>query len=125
MLKLLFVFGIFTSTSFASEFQPFIFGGNNATRGQFKYFGSLRYLLNGAEVHGCGASILSTRWSLTAAHCINFELDDQTIDGLDLMVGTVELLDPGTRYNIVKLLRHPSFLMLDLSPVGIHWILNE
>lgn len=40
-------------------------GGLDATRGQFPYQLSLRY----ARQHICGASILSERHGLTAAHC--------------------------------------------------------
>ncbi|KAG5680161.1 hypothetical protein PVAND_009686 [Polypedilum vanderplanki] len=125
MLKSLYFIGIFIfSSSLANEIQPFLFGGNNATRGQFKYFGSLRYVLGNVEVHGCGSSILNTRWSLTAAHCTDIEIGID-IDRLDMVVGTVELADPGIRYNIVEILNHPKYVNLDLSVIGIYWVLND
>jgi secreted trypsin-like serine protease len=124
MIKLLILISFFVSTlTLESLPSPFIVGGNNATRGQFKYFGSLRYRLGAVEVHQCGASILNTRWSLTAAHCFDFDLS--IIDGVDMVVGSVSLSDPGTRYNIVEIVKHPAYLSLDLSSIGINWILNE
>lgn len=42
-----------------------IYGGQEAELGQFPHMVSLRYL----HKHLCGASILSNRFVLTAAHC--------------------------------------------------------
>lgn len=100
-------FTLFTIISSAFAQVPYIFGGNNATQGQFPYFGSLRYILNSAEVHGCGASILNTRWALTAAHCTDY--DPSSIDELNMVVGTITLSDPGTRYKIIDIINHPSY----------------
>lgn len=103
MLK---VFTFLTIISLAFAQVPLVFGGKNATKGQFPYFGSLRYRLNEAEVHGCGASILNSQWALTAAHFTNF--DPSAIDELNMVVGTVTLSDAGTRFKIIKIINHPN-----------------
>lgn len=49
------------------ELSPRIIRGKDAKDGQFPYQVSLRRRMNGQ--HFCGASIISTRFLLTAAHC--------------------------------------------------------
>jgi secreted trypsin-like serine protease len=71
------------------------------------------------EVHGCGASILNERWSITAAHCVDY--DPSAIDGLDMVVGSVALSDPGMRYHIIEIIIHPAYVNID----RIFWVLNE
>lgn len=66
MLKFIFAVALgLTIQSFAKceDVNQFIVGGNDAVDGQFPYFASLRYLAD--EVHGCGGSIVNTRWILT------------------------------------------------------------
>lgn len=43
-----------------------IIGGSNADIKDFPYQLSVRY----KGKHGCGASIISPKWALTASHCL-------------------------------------------------------
>lgn len=58
-----------------------IVGGQDATRGQFPYQLSLRY----ARQHICGASILSEKHGLTAAHC---HISNALPRNYDVLAGT-------------------------------------
>ncbi|KAF5285999.1 hypothetical protein FQR65_LT12996 [Abscondita terminalis] len=68
-----------------------IVGGSNAGIGQYPHQVSLRY----QGSHFCGGSVISTRWVLTAAHCIG-----QTIMSSTVVVGTNQLNWGGQSYNI-------------------------
>lgn len=57
-----------SSIADARGLTPLIIGGKDAKDGQFPYQVSLRTRIIGNQ-HFCGASIISTRYLLTAAHC--------------------------------------------------------
>ncbi|XP_049773116.1 trypsin-1-like [Schistocerca cancellata] len=46
-----------------------IYGGHDATRGEFPYQVSLQHVALGLRYHNCGGSILSSNVILTAGHC--------------------------------------------------------
>ncbi|XP_046988936.1 trypsin-1-like [Schistocerca americana] len=46
-----------------------IYGGHDATRGEFPYQVSLQYVLLFFQYHNCGGSIISSNAILTAGHC--------------------------------------------------------
>ncbi|KAF2897709.1 hypothetical protein ILUMI_08464 [Ignelater luminosus] len=53
-----------------------IVDGENATAGQFPYMISLSIVVNQTVMkHLCGGTILTTSWSVTAAHCIDDEIE--------------------------------------------------
>jgi len=64
MLALAVLFCIF-ATTFASR-SPYIVNGRDANVGEFPWQGSLQVW----RQHTCGASLVSSTWLVTAAHCI-------------------------------------------------------
>ncbi|CAG2176598.1 unnamed protein product, partial [Oppiella nova] len=55
--------------------------------------------------HGCGASIISAQWVVTAAHCVSEHDPAQFI----LRCGTLKHAEPGTDFNIAEFIVHPEF----------------
>lgn len=100
----LFFFG-----SLAFVVDPYIYGGEKATKNQFPFIVSLRKLENGTFIHDCGASIISEQFLLTAAHCYhsNLELSDNRIS-----VGAHMREDQGELYNIERFIVHPQYQAL-------------
>lgn len=84
--------------------QPRIVGGRRAVDGQFQYQVSLRKVQNGS--HMCGASIISSRFLLTAAHCTYHAAPES----LYVVVGTVHpSANTGVKYNLDKITWHERF----------------
>lgn len=61
------VFAILSTTLAKNLIQPRIISGHDAQEGQFPHMASLRYRM--MPVHACGATIISSRFLLTGAHC--------------------------------------------------------
>ncbi|CAG4995466.1 unnamed protein product [Parnassius apollo] len=79
-----------------------IVGGTKAPNGSAPYQVSLRYF---GTRHFCGASIITTRVILTAAHCV----DRMKPHYLIAVVGTNQLNSGGTLYPIRKIVRHEDY----------------
>lgn len=84
-----------------SRIEPLVIGGQNATKGQFPYQASLRLKIN--LQHFCGASIISDRFLLTAAHCVD---DTSSPDLLVAVIGALHVSHGGIVMNIDKLKQH-------------------
>lgn len=56
--------------------QNRIVGGQEATPGQFPYIVSLRW----GDFHFCGGSVLSDKYVVTAAHCLEIWYQDEMPD---------------------------------------------
>jgi trypsin len=81
-----------------------IHGGEFAPNGQFPYMASLRTVYAGgqiAEHNGCGASIISERWLLTAAHCLKYP-------PFVVAVGSIYVKPMPTTYPISRTIAHPT-----------------
>lgn len=93
-----------------------IIGGENAKPGQFPHQVSLRKT---GDRHFCGGSIISNRWILTAAHCVN-RLD---IKEIRAVVGAFLIKDDGIHHEIVQILINPK--SLEHNDVGLLQTKNE
>lgn len=84
---------------------PFIFGGDKATANQFPFLVSFRLKIGTNYVHVCGASILSDRIVITAAHCIE---PDLKVTDYSISVGAHTKDEQGALYAIKEFIVHPN-----------------
>lgn len=102
-----------------------IFGGTQATPGQFPYQVSLQNL---AFQHFCGGAIISDRWVITAAHCPNHKfMPGQLL----IQAGSNNVDDrSGEIYHVHKIFYHDAYdfgalvndiaLLLTAQPIQMH-----
>ncbi|XP_035778117.1 trypsin 3A1-like [Anopheles albimanus] len=79
-----------------------IVGGTSVTIETHPYQLSLRNY----DYHICGASIISSSWALTAAHCLFPDPDPKTIS---LRAGTTNKSMGGRIYNTSRIIIHPMY----------------
>ncbi|KAF2879754.1 hypothetical protein ILUMI_26419 [Ignelater luminosus] len=93
--------------SISSSFDSRIIGGSNAERRQFPYMISLHSKGN----HGCGASILSHTWVITAAHCLvtNFGLKYAAIQVIAGLFHQHESHPDVQKSSVTKVVIHPNY----------------
>lgn len=78
-----------------------IFGGNFAKENQFPHHAALFYF----EMYQCGGSIISTKFILTAAHCLRYG-----DFGLQVQVGTISReFGSGQLHTVEKTFAHKDF----------------
>lgn len=75
-----------------------IVGGQNAPDAKYKYQCSLQMNRD----HYCGCSIISDKWLLTAAHCV----DGFSTSDVEVLVGTNDLKEGGTYYSVAEFNPH-------------------
>lgn len=97
---------ILISGALTASVGEYLFGGEKAENtGQFPYVVSLRR--NKGAYHMCGASILSSRFIVTAGHCYSnfYELSDYSI-----VIGALLKRDRGLQeYTLKQFILHPNF----------------
>lgn len=97
------VFAVVESKKF--ELKSRIVGGDFAVDGQFPYQVSLRQTRT--RSHHCGASIISPRFLLTAAHCVQGGAADPK--NLYAVVGTILPSEKGTAYPLDRIIPHEEY----------------
>lgn len=85
-----------------------IVGGGNVPLGQIPSHASLR---TQANLHFCGASIISIRWLASAAHCTINRLQNS----INVVVGTVTLNAGGITHRSISIVQHPEFSSFTLN----------
>ncbi|CAH3166039.1 unnamed protein product, partial [Porites lobata] len=79
-----------------------IIGGSTASPHSWPWQLSLR-VMNG---HSCGASLISPRWAITAAHCVMRSNDPHVYS---LVAGAHRIDGDGVEYRINKIITHPAY----------------
>jgi len=93
------------------DLDMMIVNGEEATWGQFPWQLSFEipvYEVDGSDVHFCGASLLSDRWGVTAAHCIIFPPFANRVLG-NVVTRSTDRLTTGQLVNITVHHRHPFY----------------
>ncbi|MEK8029894.1 serine protease [Ideonella sp. DXS29W] len=89
--------------------QPEVVGGKPAKDGRWPFMASLmeKRIADNFDSRFCGASLISKRDILTAAHCIT--LTGATAKNTQVLVGTQDLTQGGRRINIASITVHPDW----------------
>ncbi|KXJ79753.1 hypothetical protein RP20_CCG028104 [Aedes albopictus] len=84
------------------EFEGRIVGGNEVGIASFPYQLSLRHNGN----HICGASVISSNWALSAAHCT---VSPVTAGSATLRGGSANRLSGGIIFAVAQIVNHPQY----------------
>lgn len=95
-------FGV-SSGSLNSSFDGRIVGGSGVLEGQFPSMVSLQ---TPAQRHFCGGSIISSRWLLTAAHCVF----DRQLSDILVRSGTIRHNNGGIFNIVIQIRVHDQFV---------------
>ena len=84
--------------------SPYIVGGNDVSQpGKYPWQASLQ---DPDFEHHCGASLISSRWLLTAAHCVILK---PVPNFWNIVLGINDLKQQTTHYVVDKVVLHPHF----------------
>ncbi|XP_044261156.1 transmembrane protease serine 9-like [Tribolium madens] len=114
---LVITFALIASVLGAPHHNARIFGGDNATLGQFPFI----VALNNVDQF-CDGSIINKNWVVTAAHCIFYVSNNSTT----VLAGTNKLHSGGISYNVSQALYHPEFNFTSFqNDIGLIHIVGE
>uniref|UniRef100_A0A182RAB4 trypsin n=1 Tax=Anopheles funestus TaxID=62324 RepID=A0A182RAB4_ANOFN len=99
ILCVVFGFGVICTKS-EQQLTNRIVGGHVANIESYPYQVSVQEL----NVHICGGSIITSRWILTAGHCV----DDTIARYMNVRVGSSFYSENGTIYNVKSAVTHPN-----------------
>ncbi|XP_031639640.1 chymotrypsin-2-like [Contarinia nasturtii] len=100
------VVSVVANIEFGQKFDrvnPHILGGNDAKEGQFSYQVSLR----SRKGHFCGGAIISNRFILSAAHCMQGPFASPNL--VYAVVGTIYSSKDGVYYRLSTIKSHPEY----------------
>lgn len=89
------------------ELATQVVGGGNAPAGAYPFVVSLQFARGDDFVHYCGASLISERWLLTAAHCAP-RADEVAYLGVTQLL-PIDDPNAGIRVRFDKIIIHPRF----------------
>lgn len=95
---------------------PFIFGGEKATENKLPYLVSLRLKIGDYYKHVCGGTILSDCVVITAAHCIEPDLE---VTEYGISVGAHTKDENGHLYSIKKFIVHPNNAFIGANDIAL------
>ncbi len=92
-----------TSLPKLGQAAPKIVGGGAANQGENRWITSLQF----QGQHGCGASLIATRWVLTAAHCV----EGENASGVSVWIGGHDLRRPqqGITAQVSQIIVHEGY----------------
>ncbi|KAF0697942.1 Aste57867_11395 [Aphanomyces stellatus] len=93
------------TTTYDDGFAPRVVGGDEAPRGQYTWTVGLRNTAAGRS--GCGGSLISPTWVLTAAHCV-YRVP-QPVSYIAVGTHFLEGNSDGEAIAVAKTVIHPSF----------------
>ncbi|CAG2056889.1 unnamed protein product, partial [Timema podura] len=82
---------------------PKIGGGEPATVEEFPFIIAIRYAIS--KIHFCGGSIISEKYALTAAHCVN----GKPLESYYIQAGSTNLSECGVENTVRRTILHPDY----------------
>ncbi|XP_043266598.1 serine protease persephone-like [Venturia canescens] len=93
------------------KLTPFIWNGTHARNGEFPYAVALGYPNTDGETsdpinYDCGGTLISSKWILTAAHCVNNRHNKIPIK---VKMGATDIRDAGFESDLDEIISHPAY----------------